>query len=251
MSDAANESLAVMANAPKSRQSNVRAVRNNNPGNIERGTKWIGLMDPAKMTPDQRAENRFAVFAHPKYGFRAMATVILTYARKRRARDGSAIDTIGDVIARWAPPVENNTAGYAKRVAEAVGVKPDALVDLESFAVLFPMLKAMSIVEAGGWHFSEPDLEAGLKLAGILRKAPSPGTKREGAVVAVAAGAATTGSVIEIVKSTSDAVAVASPAIDTWKGLYAAVPTIALIIVAVAVAFLAYRYIRRVRRDAA
>lgn len=250
MSDQAN-GVQRMANAPTARQQSPRAVRNNNPGNIERGTRWIGLMPESEMTTAQRQENRFAVFKHPKYGFRAMATVILTYARKRRAQDGSAIDTINDVIARWAPPVENNTPAYARRVAEAVGVKPDELVDLESFAVLKPMIKAMSIVEAGGWFFKEPDLDEGLRLVGVVRPNPSTVTKAEGTAAAVGTATAAAGATAEIVRQTSDLATAAGPAISTWQQMYSVLPTVALVVAVGALAFLAYRWIVRTRRTTA
>lgn len=240
-----------MAGAPKARQQSPRAVRNNNPGNIERGTKWIGLMDPKDMTPAQASENRFAVFAHPKYGFRAMAVVILTYARKRRARDGSAIDTIGDVIARWAPPVENDTGAYARRVAKAAGKAVDELVDLESFAVLRPMVRAMSEVEAGGWFFKEADLDEGLRLAGVISGKPSATAKREGAVVAGTTAVAAGGTVLDIVRQASETATVAQPALGFWGQVYSYAPTIALALVVIGGGYLAWRYFRRQQRETA
>lgn len=246
-----NAPLTVMANAPKARQQSPRAVRNNNPGNVERGIKWIGLMPEDQMTPAQRSENRFAVFAHPKYGFRAMATIILTYARKRRARDGSAIDTIGDVIARWAPPVENNTSAYAAKVAAAVGVKPDELVDLEDAAVMKPMLKAMTIVEAGGWFFKDADLDEGLRLSGLARKTVSTAGKVEGAAAGVGVAATAAGTVADVIRQTSDAATAAGPALSTWHQVYSVLPTVALLIAVAALGYLAWRYITRVRRTTA
>lgn len=238
-----------MSGAPTARQANIRAVRNNNPGNIERGTKWIGLMDPANMTPAQKAENRFAVFSHPKYGFRAMATVILTYARKRRAKDGSAIDTIGDVIARWAPPVENDTGAYARAVAKAVGVRVDETVNLEEHRILRPMIKAMSIVEAGGWHFKEADMDEGLRMVGVIAGAPSKTEKREGAVVAATTATAAAGTTLDIIRQASDTATMAQPALGFWGQLYNAAPTIALVLVVAGLAYLAWRYIRRQTRE--
>lgn len=238
-----------MLNAPQARQGSVRAVRNNNPGNVERGIKWIGLQEPEKMTPAQRAENRFAVFAHPKYGFRAMATVILTYARKRRAKDGSAIDTIGDVIARWAPPVENDTGAYARAVAKAVGVGVGETVNLEDHAILRPMIKAMSIHEAGGWFFKDADMDEGLRMVGVIAGKPSKTEKREGAVVAATTAVAATGGTLDIIRQASETATMATPALGFWGQLYSAAPTIALVIVVAGLAYLAWRYIRRQTRE--
>lgn len=249
MTDEPSAEILPMVGAPTGRQIAPRAVRNNNPGNIEKGTKWIGLAARDKLTPEQRTEPRFAVFAHPKYGFRAMATTILTYARKRRARDGSAIDTVGDVIARWAPPIENDTGSYARIVAQAVGVKPDALVDLESYAVLAPMLKAMSKHEAGGWFFKDADLDEGLYLAGIVRKTSTPSEKREALALGFAGSLAGIGGVAAIIAQLRDAYTQAKPMIDEWTAFYAQAPAAAIVAAMAPVAYLAWRYIRRMHRE--
>ena len=94
-----------------------RGIRNKNPGNIEKGPDWLGL------AKDQRSDNRFAVFEAPQFGIRALCKVLLTYHRKRKAADGSAIDTVKEVIDRWAPPTENNSDAYASMVRQAVGVE--------------------------------------------------------------------------------------------------------------------------------
>ncbi|HEY4356024.1 MAG TPA: hypothetical protein VGN16_09780, partial [Acidobacteriaceae bacterium] len=76
----------------------IRAVRNNNPGNIVAGDHWQGLMPRSEMSPEQLAETRFAVFASPKWGFRAMGVILLNYEHVHHLR------TIAQIIARWAPP---------------------------------------------------------------------------------------------------------------------------------------------------
>lgn len=252
MSQQDSEPQVLMLGAPQARQgSTPRAVRNHNPGNIERGIKWIGLQKEADMTAAQRAENRFAVFSHPKYGFRAMATVILTYARKRRAKDGSAIDTIGEVVARWAPPVENDTRAYAQQVARAVGVGMDQLVNLEDWKVLQPMVKAMAIHEAGGWFWKDADLDEGLRLAGIARPSASPVAKTEATVIGVGVAAAGVGGIVEIIKQSQDIIETARPAIDGWRQLYDVAPTSALVVAGLSLLFAGYRWIQRIRRTTA
>ena len=61
-----------------------RAVRNNNPGNIDANprNKWVGIMPVAKRNAAQLAEKRFEVFETPVYGFRAMALLLQTYQDK-------------------------------------------------------------------------------------------------------------------------------------------------------------------------
>lgn len=90
-----------------------RGIRNNNPGNIEKGEPWQGL------AADQSADSRFAVFTHPVYGIRALARVLKTY------RERYGLETATEIISRWAPSVENDTRAYARAVASALGTDPE------------------------------------------------------------------------------------------------------------------------------
>lgn len=169
----------------------ARAVRNNNPGNIERGAPWQGLQKPEDMTPDQALERRFAVFKAPKWGFRAMAVTLITYQDKRQAKDGSSIDTIAKVIERWAPPTENSTSAYVQAVDRIHPKGPRDHLDLHTFVDLAPLVKGMATVESGGWFWNDKDLEAGLTLAGVPKPAEKLAKSRT--MVTATAGVAATG----------------------------------------------------------
>ena len=97
----------------------VRAIRNNNPGNIRIGAHWQGLMEPSAMTPEQHAENAFCVFSAPRWGFRAMAVIFHTY------HDHDGVKTLRQAISRWAPPNENNTEAYVQAVCASCETHPD------------------------------------------------------------------------------------------------------------------------------
>ncbi|MFC1131599.1 hypothetical protein ACFGX4_00710 [Pasteurella multocida] len=101
-------------------------IRNNNPGNIEWGSPWQGLKAKTKNS------GRFAEFESPVYGIRAIAVLLITYYDKRKSRDGSKIDTIKEVIERWAPPVENNSTAYAKAVSDLLGVTPTSKINMHT-----------------------------------------------------------------------------------------------------------------------
>ena len=137
----------------------IRAVRNNNPGNIRVGTAWQGLMPRAQMNPDQAAETAFCVFLSPQWGFRAMATIFHTYAD----RDG--VTTLRGAISRWAPPTENNTGAYLQAVCQALSFTPDAPFPFHDEPHLGALLQAVSIHEVGSWAFSEADMMAGVETA--------------------------------------------------------------------------------------
>ncbi len=139
-----------------------RAVRNANPLNLVKGSPWQGLLAPELMTPEQAAETKFCVFAAPRWGFRAAAVTLVSYY------DRYHIDTITGVITRWAPPTENNTSTYIGFVSAHSGFHADEVLDLQTYDVVFKLLKAMSQEEAGGWYFDDDDLESGLRGAGIV-----------------------------------------------------------------------------------
>lgn len=138
----------------------IRAVRNNNPGNIRVGSHWQGLLDPVHMNPDQKAETAFCVFATAVWGFRAMATIFHTYANK----DG--VKTIRGAISRWAPPNENNTGAYVQAVCQGCHVGPDDPFPFHDQQRMTLLLQAVSTHEVGTWAFSQADLLAGVREAG-------------------------------------------------------------------------------------
>lgn len=137
----------------------IRAIRNNNPGNIRIGAHWQGLMDRAHMNPDQAAEKEFCVFLSPQWGFRAMATIFHTYADK----DG--VKTLRQAISRWAPPSENNTGAYLNAVCNRVAWMPDTPFPFHDFDHTAALVKAVSMQEVGTWAFSDADALAGVETA--------------------------------------------------------------------------------------
>lgn len=139
-----------------------RPVRNNNPGDLEAGDHWQGLMAPEHMTDAQKHE-RFAVFEAPKWGFRAMAVLLRNYSKLYGCNTAKAI------VNRFAPPVENNTGAYADQVAHDLGVRLDEHLDVTNRTTMFNLCKAMTRVETGSWepYWHDADLLDGLTLAGI------------------------------------------------------------------------------------
>ena len=137
----------------------IRAVRNNNPGNIRQGIQWQGLMPHAQMTPEQAAEKEFCVFESPVWGFRAMATIFHNYA------DHDKIATLRAAVGRWAPKNENNTEAYLKDVCGRLGHDPDAPFPFHDPIQLAACIKAFSTHEVGSWAFSDADLHAGVAVS--------------------------------------------------------------------------------------
>lgn len=139
-----------------------RGIRNNNPGNIEAGIGWKGEVG---------TDGRFATFATPAHGIRALA---LNAVNSQRIHGN---DTVSELIDRWAPPTENNTAAYAAQVAKALGVNPDDPVDLSNPATLAKFTAAVIQHENGQQPYSEADIVAGVDAAlgrSTLPDAPAP-----------------------------------------------------------------------------
>lgn len=114
-----------------------RGIKNNNPGNIRHGTQtvWVG---ESKDQPDYS----FIKFDSPDYGIRALMKILLVYYNEH------GLKTIKDIIERYAPPTENDTASYIAIVTKLTGVgATDIISDITS--MLVPIAKAISINENG------------------------------------------------------------------------------------------------------
>lgn len=131
----------------------TRGVRNNNPGNVRKGTAWNGL-DPEGSDPD------FCVFLTPQYGIRVIAKLMFAY------QDFHDLNTIRGIVDRWAPPSENDTDAYAQFVAEHAGWGIDTHLNLHTMPqVLRGMVVAIIAYENAGYAYDNGVVTAGLQLA--------------------------------------------------------------------------------------
>lgn len=165
----------------------TRGVRNRNPGNIERvkGTIWQGAAE-------KQTDKRFVVFKAPEWGIRAIARVLITYQDGKKARDGSKIDTVKEIIDRWAPPSENNTNAYVEAVADAVRSTPNDPLDVTDWATMRGLVCAIIAHECAGYRYPDAVIDNGLVKAGLKppAKVVSGGIGEKIAKVGAAAGAA-------------------------------------------------------------
>lgn len=142
----------------------TRGVRNNNPGNIDYNPRnqWQG-----QLAPDPAIETRFARFDTAENGIRALAKLILAY----RGKDGMprvggvGIDTVREVINRWAPGVENDTESYIAAVAAGVGAQPSQPIDLRSLQTLTAITVGIIKHENGGVPYSAAVITEGVRRA--------------------------------------------------------------------------------------
>ncbi|MBW7715620.1 hypothetical protein K1J35_23680 [Enterobacter kobei] len=142
----------------------ARGIRNNNPGNLEfsKTNPWVG------QTGD---DGRFAKFETPEHGIRALGRNLLSYQRQ-------GIDTISDIINRWAPPSDNNnTDAYIQAVCAQLGVTADQQLDASNPDTLKALCAAIIQHENGSQPYSDQQLATGVSAAIGLSQLPTS-TKR-------------------------------------------------------------------------
>lgn len=128
-----------------------RGLRNNNPGNIRiSGTTYKGEVVPTQ-------DRSFKQFENMVYGYRAMFMLLYTYQKKH------GLNTIRQMIDRYAPPVENHTDNYVDAVAKSAGIGATARITTTNRDVMVPIVAAMSQVE-NGVEAVMTDINAGWEL---------------------------------------------------------------------------------------
>lgn len=132
-----------------------RGLRNRNPGNIRRsGVRYKGECS-------RSTDAEFRQFESVEWGYRAMFVLLHTYACRYGCR------TLRDMISRYAPPSENDTEAYIRRVALSSHVGADEAIDTLDGNTMTCIVAAMSEVENGakavredvvrGWQFFAED----------------------------------------------------------------------------------------------
>lgn len=114
-----------------------RGLRNNNPGNIRLGNFRY------KGEKSKSSDSVFRQFESVEWGYRAMFVLLHTYAVKHGCY------TLRQIINRYAPPTENFTEGYIRRVAHATHLSPDEAISTADGATMTAVVAAMSGVENG------------------------------------------------------------------------------------------------------
>lgn len=113
-----------------------RGIRNNNPLNIRVGNKWEGEVDV-------QTDRDFEQFTSMLYGVRAGFVLLRRYIERYH------IDTIQDIVSRWAPASENKTACYVRCVAERVGINELQRISFYDKRTMVRLVDAMILQECG------------------------------------------------------------------------------------------------------
>ena len=121
---------------PQTPDRRPRGIRNNNPGNLN----YVGQAGAHK---EPGPNGRFAVFPTPEAGLKALRNQLCLLMGRDRLR------TVNAIIAKWAPPNENNTSAYAQFVARKNGMAASADLGPATPTLIGKMMAAIIEYENG------------------------------------------------------------------------------------------------------
>ncbi|MCM0721597.1 hypothetical protein NBH15_25425 [Parabacteroides sp. W1-Q-101] len=129
----------------------ARGIRNNNPGNIRNSERndWKGEVSKA-----DKKDQAFEEFETMSDGVRAMMRLLQKYQRSYN------LHTVKDIVERWAPRNENDTAAYVRTVCKEMQMPECCGLDLTDKGTMCALVDAMCYVE-NGVHIDMADIEAG------------------------------------------------------------------------------------------
>lgn len=189
-----------------------RGIRNNNPGNLRKSNdKWQGL---SSTQPDPE----FFTFQSPEMGIRALARTLITYYDKYHC------NTVNKIIARWAPPVENNTQAYANAVATEMGIATGMEFDAHAYYYLSRLVPAIIHHENGFQPYTPAQIDRGLALAGVLPDAPKATMAKSKTIQAgtVASGSTAGAGLMEGIQQATDSLQMLTPYLEAAKWVFLA-----------------------------
>ena len=114
-----------------------RGIRNDNPLNIRHGkSQWVGMRE-------KQTDKQFVQFTERVYGYRAAFVLLRGYIGKGK-------DTIGKIIAKWAPSSDgNNTQSYINYVSKSAGINASHALRFEDKNDLVEVVRSMAHMESG------------------------------------------------------------------------------------------------------
>lgn len=115
----------------------ARGIRNNNTLNIRHGkSQWEGMRQ-------KQTDKCFVQFISRLMGYRAAFVLIRNYIKKGK-------DTIGKIIAKWAPSSDgNNTQSYIDYVSKSTGIDASHVLKTEDKEDLVNIVQSMAHMESG------------------------------------------------------------------------------------------------------
>lgn len=116
-------------------------IAKNNIFNIRQGAKWQGMTG---------AKKGFVEFENREYALRAWLILMRTYRRRYGCR------TVEQIVTRYAPPNENDTARYISYCRKELCLEPDSTLNYDCEYI--ELAAAMAMMETGvkldiGWAY--------------------------------------------------------------------------------------------------
>lgn len=118
-----------------------KGIRNNNPLNIRRGSKWKGGLYP-QTDPD------FEQFQSMQWGIRAGFIILRNYITGNNS-SRQVYNTPRKIIRRWAPESENKTQAYIDFVCGRMGLMADQVIHFNDRRIMIALVEAMIFYENG------------------------------------------------------------------------------------------------------
>lgn len=146
--------------APHASTKKTRAERNFNPGNLN----YAGQ---AGATLESGSGARFAKFASEEEGIAALVRQLRLYQQR-------GIDTIGEIVKKYAPPSENDTQAYIASMVRWTGLSADEKLDFNDTDTVRRMVQGISRKEGRFTPLSEGQIMSGIGIANQRAGLPAP-----------------------------------------------------------------------------
>ena len=123
-----------------------RNFRNNNFGNLN----YVGQEGARLENANANGERRFARFDTPEEGIRALGNQLMSYSNgTSKAAGYKKLNTVDEIISKYAPETENNTKAYKASLAKQLGVGVSDQINMKDPQVMTKMVRAISTIEGG------------------------------------------------------------------------------------------------------
>jgi hypothetical protein len=136
-----------------------RGLRNNNPANLKlTSIAWQGKIPNSE---NKDTDKTFEQFKELKYGIRAMFKDLINDISKGK-------NTVKKLISEFAPPSENDTKSYIKKVCSSIGVAENDKITKVNRSFLLLLARAILTVELGKHNkeVTDADLNEGIDILG-------------------------------------------------------------------------------------
>jgi hypothetical protein len=137
--------------APHASTKKTRAERNFNPGNLN----YAGQ---AGASLEAGSNARFAKFKSEEEGIAALVRQLRLYQQR-------GIDTIGEIVKKYAPPSENDTQAYVANMARWTGLSADEKLNFNDTETVRRMVEGISRKEGRYTPLTEGQIMSGINLA--------------------------------------------------------------------------------------